>query len=186
MSKKGFEVGISFFVTLVIALVIFGFAMSFAFRFFGKAKEYQRELDQNTRAQLESLIINSGDRVAVYPTQTELHSGETEVAGLGILNVLNTATENTFTLEVNCTKLIYNDGTAAGPDETETECAKIKLVYLSEYIIKNNDNIITSIAIKNTGAVLGTYIIDARVTTPDAEGVTQVYGGVQKIYLKSI
>ena len=182
MRKKGFEVGINFFVTLIIALVVFGFAMSFAFRFFGKAKEYQAQLDQNTRAQLESLIINSGDRVAAYPTQVELHGGETQIIGIGILNILGVP--KTFNVNVSCTKLIYTDGTAeTNPATIAEECAKIKIVYLPTHELKNNANEIFSVSIRNTGALRGTYILDAKVTY---SGGAEAYGGIQKIYLKSI
>ena len=184
MHKKGFEVGISFFVTLVIALIVFGFAMSFAFKFFGKAKQYQKQLDQNTRAQLEALIINSAERVAVYPTQVELHGGETEIIGIGVLNILEPPPpERIFVIKVNCSKFIYTDGNAADDTIRDEECEKIKIVYLPDITLKTNANQIMSISIRNTGALRGTFILDAKVTTA---GLTQVYGGIQKIYLKSL
>lgn len=183
MKKKGIEVGINFFIGLIIALVVFGFAMSFAFKFFGKAREYQRELDQNTKAQIESLIINSGDRVVAYPTQVELHSGQSEIIGLGILNILGKT--ETFNIITNCTKLIYADGTTANEEQTQEECSKIKIVHVKSVELKNNVNQITSITIKNEGAARGTYIIDIKVI-PSTMPELGVYGGIQKVYLKSV
>jgi len=179
MNKKGIEIGITFLVTLIIALVVFGFAIAFAFKFFGKAKEYQSQVDQNTRSQIEGLIVNSGGRVAVYPTQISLHSGEDEIAGIGILNIRGSDTN--FTINVNCTEVVFGNGTSR---INPPECDNVKITYIKQYTIKNNNNEIVPVVIKNSGAVIGTYIIDARVTYQGGAG--DVYGGVQKIYLKSI
>ncbi|MBW3022833.1 hypothetical protein KY308_01905, partial [Candidatus Woesearchaeota archaeon] len=86
-------------------------------------------------------------------------------------------------------KLIYSDGIEADlrdpldPASTPIQCDDLGLVYLKEFTIKSNDNEITPVSIKNNGAYRGTYIIDVKVTYL---GSTAPYGGVQKVYVKSI
>ncbi len=176
MKKKGIEVGINFFVILIISLVVFIFAMTFAFRFFGKAEEYKRQVDENTRREIENLVISQGNKVAVYPTQLELRRGESESIGIGILN---TGFERTFQINHSC-KYVGEEGTG-------NQCDDITVVYLQAGIsLKPNEDEIQAVSIRNAGAYRGTYILSFDVKYPPAgQGTQTQYGDIQKVYVTS-
>ncbi len=179
MRKKGFEVGISFFVTLVISLAVFILSMSLAFNSFNKANQFQRDIDQNSRREIENLIINQGQKVAIYPSQAELYSGKSEIIGLGIFNNLDN--EKIFSLAVNCTKYIQPDGSAGGVGN----CSRIQILFTPKSVnIKANDNFIYGISVQNKAAARGQYIVNAVVTYPDGATAVQ-HGEIQKIYVIS-
>jgi hypothetical protein len=177
MKKKGMEISINFLVMIVISLVIFIFAITFAFRFFGSAEKYRQQVDENTRKEIENIMINQGYKVAAYPTQIELYPGKDDIIGLGVFSV-NFDSNETFELNVSCTKYIKTDGTAGG----DGNCSKITILYTPKTVdIKPNSDYVYAVYIKNNAAQRGTYILNARVV---AEG--SQYGDVQKIYVKSV
>ncbi len=174
MNKRAIEVGINFIVILIIAIVVFGLGLNFAFKFFKKAEEFREEIDQRTRQEIESLIVGSGAKVAIYPTQLTLYGGQKATIGIGILNVLNE--EKTFILNVECSKRVS--------DSTIEDCNKEKMrtAFFAEHPIKPNEHKITSALITNDGAPFGTYIMDIKVEygSPPISYGDQVY----KVYVK--
>lgn len=178
MKKKGMEISINFLVMIIISLVVFIFGMVFAFRFFGQAEDYKSKVDQDTRREIESLVIGQGGKVAAYPTQIQLNSGKNEIIGVGVASI-GQEFEKTFSLNISCVKYITNSEALGG----EGNCSKITILYTpTDISLTPNADYIYAIYIKNNNAPLGTYIINARVT---AEGIGQ-YGEIQKIYVKSI
>lgn len=186
MRKKGIEVGINFLVMIIISLVIFIFGLTFAFRFFGQAEKYRAEVDQNTRREIENIIINQGNRVAAYPTTIELYPGKDETIGLGVFSI-GFDGDVKFALNVSCDKYIQPDQTE-GDYQANYACPMIQILYAPKspqaVTIKPNEDYVYAIYIKNKGAAPGTYILNGRVTYTDESG-TQQYGDVQKIYVKA-
>ena len=183
MKKKGVEISIRFLVTIIIALIVFIFALTFAFRFFGQAEDYQRKVEQSTRTEIERIMINQGHKVAAYPTQIELYSGDSETIGLGIFSI-NYDSEKTFNLAVDCVKFINTSEREEDMSNTYgNTCGAIDILYTPASVkIEPNEDHIYAIYIKNDGAWRGTYILNAVVTVDNEPGV---YGNVQKIYIKS-
>ena len=182
MKKKGLEISINFLVMIIISLVIFIFALTFAFRFFGQAEEYQKKVDQNTRQQIQDLIINQGQRVAAYPTQTDLYPSKDEVIGLGVYSIGFNGPK-TFNLFVNCTKYIYANGSSAEPDIIQEQCSNSSWTVLyspTSVDLKPEGDYVFTIYIKNKGAWRGTYIFNGVVTVDNG-----IYGSVQKIYVNA-
>lgn len=174
MNKRAIEVGINFIVILIIAIVVFGLGLNFAFKFFKKAEEFREEIDQRTRQEIESLIVGGGAKVAIYPTQVTLYGGQKATIGIGILNVLDA--EKTFSLNVECSKRVS--------DSTVEDCDKDKMRagFFREHTIKPNEHQITSALITNNGAPPGTYIINIKVEygSPPISYGDEVY----KVYVR--
>lgn len=172
MKKKGFELSINFLVVLIITLVVFIFAIAFAYKFFGKAGEMKASIDQRTKSEIQTLIMSQGMKVAVYPTQISMYAGESESLGVGILNVLGSEKEFAVTLE--CTKCI---------SETECFCNDMQWVIQSPITIQNNkDEIVAGVIGAADDAESGTYVFDINVEYGD-NGMKN-YGGLQKVYVK--
>ncbi len=168
MKKKGFELSINFLVTLIITIVVFVLAISFAYNFFSKSSVLTASIDQQTTAALRSMIMDQGMKVAVYPTQIE-YKGKQEVMGIGILNILGAQTD--FIITVQCKTCIG----------TGCSCSSMKAVYNNKLTIPNNKDDVAVLVIKSNGANPGTYIFDVTVTYP---GSSDPYGGLQKVYVK--
>jgi len=173
------EISINFLVMIIISLVIFIFGLIFAFRFFGQATSYQKQVDQNTRKEIENIIINQGNRVAAYPTTISLLPGKDDIVGLGIFSIgFNDSA--VFSMSANCVKYINTQDMEEDSTLPNT-CPKITILYTPPSVtIKPNSDFVYAIYIKNTGAWPGLYVINARVVTG-----TQQYGDIQKIYVRT-
>jgi len=174
MRKKAQELSINFFVMLIITVVVFGFALAFAYKFFGKSAELQARIDQRTESELQTLISSQGMKVAVYPTQIEATPGKPQTLGVGILNILGQ--KKTFTVSMACTKYINTSSASLNCPSTS-----IKSVIQPSIDIENNkEGIVGGVISVDNSASAGTYIFDINVyydtTTP--------YGGLQKVYVK--
>jgi len=180
MRKKGLEISINFLVMIIISLVIFIFALMFAFRFFGQAEQYQKKIEQSTRQELENLIINQGYKVAAYPTQLELHSGKDAVVGVGIFSV-GFEGDKEFLVNISCAAYINMSERLEPPHDDPKKCGALTVFYSPPSIkIGPNKDYIYSVYIKNNGAWRGTYVINAEVKVEGAR-----YGDVQKIYVRA-
>ncbi len=176
MKKKGFELSINFLVALIITLVVFMFAVSFAYKFFSKSTDIQAKIDQRTKAELQTLITSQGMKVAIYPTQIETTRGKTVTIGVGILNIIGSETE--FDVTMVCTKYI-------SATNVISDCPLgIKSIIQPSIVIKNNkDGTVAGAISTDSTAQLGTYIFDINVEYDD-NSVTKNYGGLQKVYVK--
>lgn len=183
MNKKGIEISVKFLISIILALVVFIFAMTFAFRFFGSAEDYRDKVEQSTRQEIESMMINQGQKVAAYPTQIELYPSKSENIGLGIFSV-NRNDAETFKLNVSCAKYLDPSDVAldlSDPEIKQNTCDKIKILYVPHEIeLQPNANHIFNIYVENNNAWRGTYVINGEVVVGG-----QKYGSVQKIYLKA-
>lgn len=173
MRKKAQELSINFFVMLIITVVVFGFALAFAYKFFGKSTELQARIDQRTESELQTLISSQGMKVAVYPTQIEATPGKPQTLGVGILNVIGL--KKNFTLSMACTKYINTSSASLSCP------SNIKSVIQPSVEIENNkEGMVGGVISIDNSASAGTYIFDINVyydqTTP--------YGGLQKVYVK--
>lgn len=176
MKKKAFELSINFLVVLIITLVVFGFALAFAYKFFGKSEQLKASIDLKTKSEIQSLIMSQGMKVAVYPTQISMLSGKAESFGVGILNVVGTGPSTEFHINIACTKYIPSGGGSGG------SCGNnMKLAYEDTKTIPNNkDDIAAGVISASKDAPSGTYIFDITVSY----GSNLNYGGLQKVYVK--
>ena len=85
--KRGFELSITFIVTLIICVVIFASSIYFIGKFWGWSIIFGKELDASIQKEIEDLLA-SGQTVALVPSTVELSPGEHQVIGIGISNTL--------------------------------------------------------------------------------------------------
>ncbi len=78
---------INVLVIIIISLVVLGGGIALLYNFIGSATEFKQQLDQNTQQQIERLLINEQQLVALPLNSVTLQRGDAQVFGLGILNI---------------------------------------------------------------------------------------------------
>ena len=84
--KKGLELSINFFVTLIIIIVIFSGSLFFIRNFFRAATQIGEQIDRDTEAQIRALF-SGGGVIALPFNKHTIKRGKEEVYWLGILNI---------------------------------------------------------------------------------------------------
>ncbi len=97
MMEKNGAIGLSVetLVIIIISLVILASGITLIYQFISGAEEIKSDLDQKTQEELERLLVNQGQKVALPLHTATLYRGENHVFGLGILNTLD-ITENFY------------------------------------------------------------------------------------------
>ncbi|MBI2129178.1 hypothetical protein HYU07_02970 [Candidatus Woesearchaeota archaeon] len=159
-NKKGMELSINFIVMLILAIVVFGLAVTLTYRFMQQAYATQKDLDQQTRAQILD-ALDTGSKVAVIPNSINVRAGKSDVAGIGIRNILDSG--DTFSISVKWDAAIDEKGETIS---TATEATTKWFVYPTTKTIKKFERDIARVAFNIPGgAKAGTYIYNVMVCT---------------------
>jgi hypothetical protein len=105
--KAAIELSMNFLIIIIISIVIFGFGIWIANKFFTEATGMQLVFDQRTEAEIEQLM-DDGSRVAIPFERAQIYNGKADTIGMGILNVagINPAT---FRVSINFSKAFASD-----------------------------------------------------------------------------
>ncbi|PIN74369.1 hypothetical protein COV20_00400 [Candidatus Woesearchaeota archaeon CG10_big_fil_rev_8_21_14_0_10_45_16] len=176
MNKKGaIGFSVNLLVTIIISLVILGAGITLLYQFIGGAEDIQTGLDERSEQELERLLTNQGQQVAISLHTTTIERGQSHVFGIGILNI-GEARDFTVTIEPPQQVIVNNQAQPlAEPDKTLTW-----LLYdPGPFHLSQNENTKEAILIKpDTAAITGQYIFTVRVFAGEDQ-----YGNVQKIYV---
>lgn len=93
MMKGAIDLSINMLVMIIISLIILGSGITLLYNFIGGAEDIKAELDQRTAQELERLLVDQGERVALPLHAATVLRGENHVFGIGILNIKNEATD---------------------------------------------------------------------------------------------
>jgi predicted RecA/RadA family phage recombinase len=148
--KKGFELTISFIVSLILAIAVLGGSLVLVNKFFGVAQQEKASIDAQTESQIISML-SGGSKVAIPVNRVEAKTGKLVTFGVGILNVLrNTPTDSdTFVIKASDCGL----GTSA-----------ILTPSSQDAIVRKNDRKIFLVAYKIPAGKAGsTYICNINV-----------------------
>ncbi len=117
MNKRGFELSVNFIVTLILAIVVLSFGIYFVRLIYEGSTEMKMVLDQQTEMELERLM-DSGEKITLYPGRRTVDNGKMASFGLGVLNVVG----GTETFKVKITSGMAGSDitwvqTSEGPNE---------------------------------------------------------------------
>lgn len=182
MNKRGFELSINFVVTLILAIVILSFGIYFVKMIYERSTELKLVLDQQTNMELERLM-DSGEKVSLYPGTREVSSGEMATFGLGVLNVAGNEPNKeyrTFKITIEFDEA-YDENKNELDKEPDLKIITAEGEYnsLIEKRIENNKKEKILVGILLQGAKKGTYVFDVNVTINGNQ-----YGDLKKIYVK--
>ena len=184
-SKKGIELSVNFIVMVILGLVLFAMGLYLLSQAINVGKEMTDVIDDQHKKEIESLLMQ-GEKVTIPFDRVNLHVGEHNVFGLGILNEIDGA-PMTFTVTLSPGVAVDSLGkTIPGPLTN-----KVALPFTSkDYTIRHNDQEIISLPVKILkGAPRGTYTVHVKVECdPDCGGTPPVtqYDTTKIIYLDVI
>ncbi len=176
MNKKAaVSLPINLMVVLIISLVILGLGVVLLYKFIGEAEKVKADLDQKTSEELERLLVDQGQMVALPLHVTYLNPGEDHIFGIGILNI-NPA--DTFIIEVGLSSAADSQGNSIL--ETQAKTSEWLLYPTNPITIKENEHVKEGILVSvPKTAEKGQYIFN--VIIRDADG--NQYGNTQKFYV---
>ncbi len=172
MQKRGaIELSANFIVMLIISIVVFGFAIYMVTRIFGFAEDERLRLDQQTESMIES-ALDRGDRVFIPRERRTSYPGDTQVFGMGILNVLGSGNpEDTFGVIVNFTRAYDKSDNPICSDATCINDMNKNLLTAGTSTV-NNKGLYTEKTIKNNDKT--TFLIGVKIPNDKKSG-TYIY-----------
>ena len=168
--KAAIGLSINTLVVVIISLVILGSGITMLYKFIGGAEDIKGQLDSKTNEELERLLVNQGERVALPLNSITIPKDEGHVFGKADFNIV-----------VGLSKFINsNDEIVDIKPNEETEILDWLLYNDEPTTIAENEHHKESIMVNvpNT-AVDGRYIFKAQVFMNGAES----YGNIQKFYV---
>ncbi|MEK6969838.1 MAG: hypothetical protein AABW48_05410 [Nanoarchaeota archaeon] len=179
MNKNGaLDLSINMLIIVIISIVILSSGIVLMYQFISGAEEIKTSLDQKTNEELERLLVNQGERVALPLHIADVSRGDTHIFGLGILNTLGINQEFLITIELRRVS-----------DETEHEITdKINKAEVQEWLLYNSqpifiaegNNVKEPILVSvPKNVVTGQYIFIAKVRT----ALGNDYGNPQQFYV---
>ncbi len=165
-------------VIVIIGMVMLTSGILLMKSFISGAEEIKDQLDSQTEAELQRLLIDQGKKVALPLHTVEIEAGEDHIFGLGILNIDSDIYGEEFTLDITFSKLI--DETSEEVSVDEDEVLSWFLYNTEEIIIVENEYESEAIYIEvPEEAAKGTYIYNLYVYY---NGGTK-YDSVKKLYV---
>ena len=202
--KAGFQLSVSFLVTLIITIAIFTFSISMLRKFFGHAEDVKMVWDERSEKEIERLM-DDGSRIAIPFDKKTIRNGEFDSFGIGILNILNTGATNNFEITVKFNKAFRKDNSPICDISDSSNCGQPEGWLLTSggtdiaegvninMPVSNNEQRKFLLGVEVGGADKGTYIFDMLVCADNGEaedlakcpnaGYTYPYDSLKKIYV---
>ncbi len=110
MNKKAsLDLSINAIIIIVLSIAMLSGGVSLMYQFIGGAEDIKSQMDHKTEMELERLLINEGQMVALPLHTATIERGESHVFGIGILNIHE---KDEFWIEITERKAVGldNDG----------------------------------------------------------------------------
>jgi hypothetical protein len=89
VNKRAIELSINFIVMFILGMSMFAAGVIVLRKVFGQAEDLKQQLDQQTKDQIEHMLISSSEKTVVPVTQKQVDLGGHTIFGLGIRNDLS-------------------------------------------------------------------------------------------------
>ena len=104
MNKKAaLELPVNMLVVVIISIVILASGITLMYKFVGGAEDFKKGIDAKTDAELERLLTDQGQKVALPLYTATVERGGTHVFGVGILSIMDGLTQ--FRVQVELSKV---------------------------------------------------------------------------------
>ena len=80
--------------------MVFGSGIAFLYKLMGSAEEFKGSLDSKTAEQLNRLLVDQGQKVALPRQSVYTESGKITSFGIGILNIQESKYGTKFTIKI--------------------------------------------------------------------------------------
>ena len=172
MNKRGIALSINFLVVIIISLVVFGSGIAFLYKLMGSAEEFKGSLDSKTADQLNRLLVDQGQKVALPRQSVHTEPGKITSFGIGILNIQELKYGTKFTIKIEPSVAVDKN------NKPLTLPGKEWLLFnAGPYVIKENEHksVPIGISIPKT-TKKGTYIFNAKIL----DGNGKIYDNIKK------
>lgn len=187
-NKKGLEVAIGTIVLIILAILVFIFAIAIVFDIFGGAEEIKAQIDIKTKSQIEAAMQRTNELVSIPFNVKSTKRGDAVTFGMGVKNILS---PRDFSASVSFDDAYNPDGSVMGNVDTET----VMDTWLGNFrnipafhLVKNDYKLvpITILANTNTGfgpTQVGDYVFNVCIFTKetpdpcDTASLSDVYTG---------
>lgn len=88
MDKRGLELPLTVMVLIIISIIIFIGGIAMVWRFFAEAEEIKGGIEKSTQEQIEALLRQGNEIVAIPINTKHVQVGKEAMFGLGIRNIL--------------------------------------------------------------------------------------------------
>ncbi len=162
-------------VVVIISIIILASGITLMYKFIGGAEDFKKDLDAKTDAELERLLVDQGQKVALPLYTATVERGKNHVFGIGILNIGEEAAQ--FRVQVELSKVVD-----AGEQDITVQIDKAAverwLLYdFDLFSLQQNENKKQAISINVDNAALpAQYIFNAKIFLESGEQ----YGNTQK------
>lgn len=106
-NKKGMEVAIGMIVLIILAVIVFIFALTIVFKIFGGAEEIKTQIDIKTKSQIEAAMQRTNDLISIPFNIKQVKAGDDETFGMGVKNIHETGD---FSAVISFDNAYYPDG----------------------------------------------------------------------------
>ncbi len=106
-NKKSMEVAVGTIVLLILAILVFIFAIFIAFKIFGGAEEIKSQIDLKTKSQIESAMQRTNELVSVPFNVKQTKIGDAVTFGMGVKNIHESGD---FSASISFDNAYYPDG----------------------------------------------------------------------------
>ena len=173
MNKKAIELSVNFLVIVILSIVMLTSGVLLIKQFFGTATDLEKTLDDRTVSHIEDLL-DEGDYVAIPVKRKEIQRGDSQVFGLGILNINSNAPTKTFTIVVEFKRLITKGTEDIIEDTTPDFDPNTWTLYQDSVLLGYNEKKVTQILVEiPKNAPPGQYIYNVNI--PEYQRLTKIY-----------
>ncbi len=177
MHKKGaIGLAVDVLVIIIISLVILAGGITILYKFIGGAEQTKAQLDERTNQELERLLVDQGQQVALPLHTATIERGQSHVFGLGILNIGGVG--NQFRVQVELEKVVNEQQDVVTNQVNLDEVMGWILFDDQTLTIAENEHYKLEILVHpDATAHTGQYIFKAKVLLPDGKQ----YGNTQNV-----
>ncbi len=166
--KKGIELSLNFLVTIIIAVVIFGFGVKFIRDIASEATGLEDIAYEDLDERIGQLVCESTDKACIGVTKKTIQKGKIDVFGVKIINILD---DQDFNITV---EKPTPSGYTKNNEPIQTN--DIELKHRESVFIRKNEEASVGMGIEvPKDAVSGTYIFNIKV---------QPYDETYKVYVE--
>lgn len=182
-NKRGIELSVNFIVTLILAIVVFGFGIYIVNKIYGTAADIEQQLDQDTEKQILQVLTDTNQPFTIPINRFELSGGGHKVVGVGI---------STYGVDISSSTSWHICVAASGTDKDDVSFSGVAGWTFpdTKLTVQSNEHRVQGLVFTvPRDAVKGvTYIFNVIVGTdssadPSCSDSGKWHGRLQKVYL---
>ena len=180
--KGAIELSANFIVVIIISFVILVGGISIFFKLKASAQNYVDTVDKQTQDNIKSIMLSNNYRVAVYPRDLTLKSGDGEQVGIGITNIDDVAKD--FTIKLYAVKYYQSADT---PVMDTIDGGREEAYYIQSsttpFTIAPKNQVVKGVLLKMPDTRRGQYVYTFDIITTADDGTGDYNYGVVQVYV---